>query len=126
MDGTEATPDEEEQDMRRVVVESPYAADSDVRKARYAEYARRALADALYRDEAPLASHVLYAQSGALDDDVPQERALGILAGMTWAALAEVTVIYTDYGISPGMADAITEALNRGQRVEYRTIGRNP
>lgn len=112
--------------MRRVVVESPYAAETVAKQRRNATYVRRALADALYRHEAPLASHVLYADSGVLDDQVPQERALGILAGLTWSAFAEAVVVYTDYGISPGMAEAIREAGERGQVVEYRTIGINP
>ena len=112
--------------MRRVVVESPYAAVDSLAAERYAKYARRALVDALYRNEAPMASHVLYTLPGVLDDDVPQERALGILAGLTWAEAADATVVYMDYGISPGMADAIREAGKRGQPVEYRMIGVNP
>ena len=112
--------------MRRVVIETPYAAEDESHALRNATYVRRALTDALYRNEAPLASHVLYAYSGALDDSVPQERALGILAGLTWSAVAEATVAYMDYGISPGMAEAIRDAGKMGRPVEYRLIGGNP
>ena len=57
---------------------------------------------------APLiASHLLYTQPGILDDTIPDEREVGIAAGLEWAHVAEAMVIYTDRGISPGMQRAI-------------------
>ena len=56
--------------MKLTIIESPYAGDVTKNLA----YARAVLRDSLLRGEAPLASHVTYAGSGALDDAVPVER----------------------------------------------------
>lgn len=104
--------------MRRVILESPYAGDVAANE----EYARRCVADSLRRGEAPLASHLLYTQPGILDDTVPEERTLGIDAGLIWGPYAEATVVYTDRGISPGMRYGIERAREDGRPVEYRTL----
>lgn len=106
--------------MRLVVVESPYAGGDRERNARYL---RSCLLDCLRRGEAPFASHRLY--PGALDDDQPEERALGIAAGNAWRVVAEATVVYMDLGVSPGMRAGIADAerLPLGHRVEYRRLG---
>lgn len=104
--------------MRLVIVESPYAGDVD----RNVRYARAALADCLRRGEAPYASHLLYTQPGVLRDDVPEERRLGIEAGLAWGAKADATVVYRDLGISPGMEQGIERAMREGRAIEYRTI----
>jgi hypothetical protein len=39
--------------------------------------------------------------------------------------LAEATVVYQDYGISPGMEYGIKLAKERGIPIEYRSIGQN-
>ncbi len=72
--------------------------------------------------EAPLASHLLYTQPGVLDDTVPADRLMGIEAGLAWGPQAAATVIYTDLGITPGMAKGIARAEREGRTVEYRTI----
>lgn len=66
--------------MRRVILESPYAGDVGANLA----YARAALRDSLMRGETPVASHLLYTQTGVLDDSDPAERELGISAGLAW------------------------------------------
>ena len=104
--------------MRRVILESPYAGDVSANET----YARRCVADSLRRGEAPLASHLLYTQPGILDDTVPEERTLGIDAGLVWGPHAEATVVYTDRGISPGMRYGIERARDDGRQVEYRSI----
>ncbi len=104
--------------MRRVVLESPYAGDVE----RNVQYARMCLRDCILRGEAPIASHLLYTQAGVLDDNVPDERKLGIEAGLEWGKLAEATVAYTDYGISRGMQYGIERAKQEGRPVEYRRI----
>lgn len=104
--------------MRRVILESPYAGDVAANEA----YARRALRDSLLRGEAPLASHLLYTQPGVLDDGLPDERKLGIEAGLAWGGLAEATVVYADRGISRGMTYGIDRALREGRPVEYRNL----
>jgi hypothetical protein len=78
--------------------------------------------DCLMRGEAPFASHGLYTQPGVLNDNVPEERALGIEAGLLWGAQAEKTVVYTDRGISGGMTYGIKNAEAAGRPVEYRIL----
>ena len=70
--------------MKRVILESPYAAATSEIVERNIDYAREALRDSLLRGEAPIASHLLYTQRGVLNDRIPEERALGILAGLSW------------------------------------------
>ncbi len=104
--------------MIRVALESPFAGDI----AKNIEYARKCMADCLKRGEAPLASHLLYTQDGILDDDIPEERALGIEAGFVWGEQAEKVVVYQDLGISGGMQLGIDKATVRGIPVEYRNL----
>lgn len=106
--------------MRRVILESPYGnVDPDIVRANVA-YARAALFDCLRRGEAPLASHLLYPQ--VLDDNDPTQRQMGIDAGLEWRSVAEATVVYTDRGITKGMAYGIDKALASGLPVEYRKL----
>lgn len=86
--------------MRRVMVETPYAGDVEWNVM----YARRCMADALKRGEAPMLSHLLYTQ--VLDDTKPDERDLGINAGLAWRKSAEAGIFYLDLGISSGMMRA--------------------
>lgn len=89
--------------MRLVVLESPYAGDVGANVA----YARAAMADSIRKHgEAPIASHLLYTQPGVLDDSLPEERALGIAAGLAWRAVAQGAVFYVDRGWSKGMLGA--------------------
>lgn len=104
--------------MIRVIVESPYAGDI----GRNVAYARAALRDCLLRGEAPIASHLLYTQPGVLQDEVPEDRALGVEAGLIWGALAEKTVAYVDLGVSCGMELGIARALMEGRPVERRSL----
>ena len=80
-----------------VIIESPYTGDV----SRNVEYAKKCLLDSLMRGEYPIASHLLYTQ--VLDDNIPEQRRLGIIAGLAWREVAEKTVFYCDYGYSPGM-----------------------
>lgn len=105
--------------MRLVIVESPYAGDVQQNEA----YARAALRDCLLRDEAPLASHLLYTQPGVLDDGDFDERLLGIMAGLAWGRHADATVVYIDRGISQGMREGISRAQRDGRPIERRSLG---
>jgi hypothetical protein len=102
--------------MRLVILESPLAGDTE----RNVAYACAAMRDALERGEAPMASHILYGQ--ALSDSVAAERIMGIEAGLAWGRVAEATVVYEDFGVSPGMQQGITRALAEGRPVEYRKL----
>ncbi len=104
--------------MRLVIIESPYAGDVE----RNERYARAAMADCLRRGEAPYASHLLYTQAGVLDDTKPEERRLGIEAGLQWGKKADATVVYMDLGISDGMMQGIQRAEREGRPVEARRV----
>lgn len=108
--------------MRLVILESPYAGPSLAVIRRNVAYARLCIADSLRRGEAPIASHLLYTQPGILRDRVPEERALGIAAGLAWRSVAQLTAVYTDFGISPGMQAAIDSASAEGRPVVFREL----
>ena len=108
--------------MKRVIVESPYAADNPAIVERNIEYARAAVRDSVLRKEACIASHLLFTQVGILHDAVPEERALGIAAGLAWLPVAELMALYADYGISAGMQAAAKQAAHIGVPVEIRKI----
>lgn len=107
--------------MRRIILESPYAANW-LQRWLNVRYARRCVRDALQRGDAPIASHLLYTQRGILDDAKPIERQLGIDAGLAWKSIAEASVVYTDRGITKGMRYGIEAAKAAGVPMEYRSI----
>jgi hypothetical protein len=88
--------------MKRIILESPFAGDTQTHIA----YARACIKDSLLRGESPIASHLLYTQEGILDDTIPEERQLGINAGLAWKSVADLHVFYIDLGMSPGMVYA--------------------
>ena len=100
-----------------VILESPYAGD----RRRNAAYLRACLRDSLFeRGEFPYASHRMY--TGVTDDDVPDERALGIRAGLEWGRKADATIVYADLGITRGMALGIADANEQGRPVFLRYL----
>lgn len=105
--------------LRKVILESPFAGDIEAN----IEYARACVRDSVLRGEAPIASHLLFTQPGILDDGIPEERQLGIDAGLAWRIVSDATVVYTDRGISRGMKYGIDAAINSGKPVEYRQLG---
>ena len=107
--------------VRRVLIESPLAADTADGVRRNIVYARRAALDCFRRGEAPFASHLLYPQ--ILDDRDTAERVRGIEAGLLWGKCADATVVYVDRGISGGMWEGVLRATAEGRPVEYRWLG---
>ena len=108
--------------MKRVVLESPFKGEDWSQTRRNIAYLRLCMHDSLRRGEAPYASHALYTQPGVLDDRDEKERQWGIEAGFAWRSNAELTVVYTDFGISRGMQYGIEHAQQNGTPVEYRTL----
>jgi len=104
--------------MRLVIIESPYAGFV----ARNVAYARAAMVDCLKRGEAPFASHILYPHPDVLRDGVPEDRQLGIRAGLAWAEHADATVVYEDLGVTEGMLAGIEHAAKFGRPVEHRSL----
>lgn len=113
---------------KRVIIESPFAAAKDeqgniLRSEDYhRRYALACLKDSLKRGEAPLASHLLYTQ--VLNDEDPDERMVGIEAGLSWLPVANTTVVYQDFGISSGMQLGIDRAVSQGVVVVFRKLGK--
>lgn len=113
-------------DLIRVIVESPYAGKGDTPEevamhlGINKDYLEAAMRDCLKRGEAPFASHKMYTQ--CLDDNVPNERELGIQAGFAWRTAATKTVVYEDLGISRGMEYGIANSKKLGIPVEYRSL----
>ena len=102
--------------MKKVILESPYAGNIK----RNIAYARLCVKDSLMRGESPIASHLLYTQM--LDDDIPNERELGINAGLAWKKVADLQVFYVDYGISKGMQYGMQYAKEHNIPFEIRNI----
>jgi hypothetical protein len=96
--------------MKRIVIESPYTATAQYSVEDNVQFARRCLTWAVLRGVAPLASHLLYTQPGVLDDSIPEERSLGIQAGLTWAIMASEAwfCLRPDEELSSGMYQAAT------------------
>lgn len=111
--------------MKLVVVESPYGSPYDEIVELNVKYARACVADCLMRGEAPIASHLLYTQPGVLNDRIVDERKRGIDAGLAWLRVAELSVVYVDLGVTPGMQSGIQVARVHGIEVDYRSLGRN-
>jgi len=105
--------------MKLVILESPYAGDVQANVA----YARACLKDCLGKGEAPIASHLLYTQPGVLDDNIADERVLGIEAGLAWRKVADAAVFYVDRGWSGGMLAARKLYEGVGFPFEIRTLG---
>jgi len=103
---------------RLVILESPYAGKIGENVA----YAQACVRDSLMRGEAPIASHLLYTQPGILCDEIPVERHMGIEAGLAWGRVADMTVVYVDRGISPGMEYGIEHAKRANRPIEYRSL----
>lgn len=104
--------------MRCVNIESPFAGNVEEN----VRYLRACMQDCLLRGEAPFASHALYTLEGVLDDEVPEQRRLGMDAGFEINARLDATVVYTDLGMSTGMEEGIQRALDDQRTVEYRTL----
>lgn len=104
--------------MRLVIIESPFAGNVE----RNIAYAKAAVRDCLKRGESPYASHLFFTQPGILDDDKPDERKLGIAAGLAWGERADATVVYTDFGTTEGMKQGIERAQAAGRTIEFREI----
>ena len=98
-----------------VVVESPFAGD----QGRNIRYARACVRHSLSIGESPIASHLLLAQPGILDDSIPSERNLGMSAGRAWIPVCNKVAFYIDFGMSPGMKQALA---NCSHRISFRKL----
>lgn len=113
-------------EMKKVIIESRFSASDTEGLVRNKKFTLACMRDCFMRGEAPYASHVIYAQTHILDDFIAHERALGMHAGFLWGDLGELTVVYTDLGISTGMEMGIKHAKKMGRPIEYRELGYIP
>lgn len=100
---------------RLVVVESPY----HTMERGDLSYLRECLRWCVEHGYSPYASHGLLTQPGVLDDHNPTERAVGMQLGFAWRAVADATIVFTDYGISEGMRAGISHAKSMGCPLYY-------
>ena len=109
----------QEGDHTRVIIESPYKGTAEY-TGWNVSYARRCLSDSLNRGESPFASHLLYTQ--VLDDEIPEQRSLGMESALAWYDVADLCAVYTDLGISEGMKKGVAYAKSRGLTIQERSI----
>lgn len=103
-----------------VIVESPYRATPYFTEEQHRLYLLHCIEDSVRKNEAPFASHLLLPE--VLDDDDQYERAYGIRCGFAWGMHADLVAVYGDFGISPGMADAIEHWSKLGKQIEWRKL----
>lgn len=108
--------------IRKVIVESPYRATQGYAIEQHLLYLQHCLQDSISRGESPYSSHKFLTEF--LDDDTPRERAFGIEAGWAWGRDADAIAVYTDFGISPGMAASVDYYKGIGKPIERRTLDR--
>lgn len=78
--------------MKIIIIESPFAGRNHAHRALNEAYLAACQRAALYNSEIPLASHRSF--TAALDDRIPEERELGIAAGLQLArAVADLSTI---------------------------------
>lgn len=104
-----------------VLIESPFAGYVE----RNIAYARACVRDSLLKGEYPWCSHLFYTQEGILNDNIPEERQMGIDVGLEWGAKSDKTIVYDDLGISRGMKYGIQNAEKAGRPIEYRKLPEN-
>lgn len=108
------------QNKKIVIVESPFAGDVD----NNIKYAQLCVRDCLLRGESPFASHLLYTQDNILNDEVLEERELGIKAGFTYKHLPDtITIFYMDRGMSKGMQQAMDYVIKHNLPWGERLLG---
>lgn len=83
-------------------------------------YAKACLLDSLAKGECPLLPHLTFPE--LFDDDIDEERTLGIRLGCYWLAKAHQLLVYTDLGISAGMKEEIECASRCGVPITFRSI----
>ncbi|MCH9690323.1 MAG: hypothetical protein K0U10_06700 [Gammaproteobacteria bacterium] len=97
-----------------VLIESPYKSSNSNALAGNVAYAKECVSDALKRGEYPFASHLLY--------NIPEERELGIKAGLEWGKHASKTIVYIDRGLSDGMKHGIENAIEQNREIIVRSL----
>lgn len=98
---------------RKVYVASAFAGDVEKNTAAAIRYCRFVIDQGYI----PVASHILFAASGMLKDDVPKERELGMLLGL--GLLRSCSEVWVFGEPSSGMRQEIREAKTLKKPVRY-------
>lgn len=106
--------------MIRVVVASPFRGKTKNAETRNIKYAQQCVKDCFRRGEAAFAPHLIYPQM--MRDNVEEERAISMQAGIAWQDAADALVVYIDRGVSEGMWKEINAAHTNGTPVVPRSI----
>lgn len=102
--------------MGRVIVESPFAGHRDMN----ADYLKACLRDCVNRGEVPFASHGFFVHF--LNEDLPDEREMGIKMGYDFWEKADKVVFYMDLAMSKGMQSALIKAFAENKPIERRQL----
>jgi hypothetical protein len=104
---------------RMVNIESPFAANETGTLAQHKAYLQCCILDSILRGEIPYASHQMYTE--ALVDRDPIDRDIGLGVGDRARDLCR-TVLYSDFGMSPGMGRAVEILTNRKEYYAVRFL----
>ena len=105
----------EERKFTKVYICSPYRGDTKKNAAAAIEYCRYAIDKGVI----PIAPHIYMTQF--LNDDIPEQRELGLQIGLEALADCSEVWVFGDY-ISEGMKQEIVTALEAGQKVVIKHI----
>lgn len=94
--------------MKLVYICSPYRAEDKETLQRNIDYAKELTKESLLRGECPVAPHLYMTQ--CLDDNVDQERTIGLEAGIEILRKCDRVIVGMRYGISKGMKAEIKKA----------------
>lgn len=108
-----------------VIIESPYGNSEENEILKNINYARTAVVSCLNKGEIPFASHILYTQKGVLEDSKPEQRRLGVEAGLCFGNLCEKTILFPDLGMTSGMIEGVEKAKKSGRQVEISNENSN-
>lgn len=101
--------------MKKVYICSPYRAQSNEELIRNREYAKSLTRQAIKAGLAPITPHLYMSQ--CLDEDKPEERELGLNAGIELLIICNYVIAGIRYGISEGMRREIVAADTLGIEV---------
>lgn len=108
---------DEELKMKKIVIESPYSGNRKINDLYLQNVIRHCL---LVEGVAVYASHDAYTR--ALDDEIPEERRIGMEAGFEIGDLMDETWVFDDLGISGGMQTGIAKAMKSKRPVVYKKL----
>lgn len=113
------------QERKLIYVASPYGSPTREGIERNLEFVKKAGKAVIAGGHSPVIVHMMY--PALLDDDVPEERALGCAMDLQILELCHALAYYAANGVSRGMDGEIRYALERGIPV-YRLadIGSEP